>query len=195
MNNKRLIANRKNAQKSSGPKSQAGKARSRLNAMKHGGYATVCIEGEDDGRYKLLWLDLLAEYRPVGFEEKLLVKGIARTIWRQGRFQSAEVLAIHSYSYFKSGGEDLKGDVALAIAQDAAAYGAIPKSLACDEVLDRRLWRLFDRLRKLQKKRGFSPRASCSDIKALTMPPVSSADQSGPVPAVIEASKSTTQIS
>jgi hypothetical protein len=163
--------------------------------MKHGAYAKVCIEGEDEGRRKLLWLDLVAEYKPVVLQENILVNEIADTIWRKNRFKSAEARAIESYSYFKSGGEDLRGDVALAIAQDLAAYGTIHKSLASEEVLDRRLWRHFDRLRKLQKKRGFSPRASCSDIKALTMPPVSKTDQPGPTPGVIEASKSTTEIS
>ena len=50
----RIQANQRNAQKSSGPRTTAGKARSRLNALKHGAYAAVAQViafgpfGEDD---------------------------------------------------------------------------------------------------------------------------------------------------
>ena len=152
MSRKKELANKRNALRSTGPK-PSRKARSRLNAIKHGAYAQVCLEGEDVSRFKVLLLDLLAEYKPLGFEETLLVNEIAQTIWRKNRFKAAEALAINAYSFFKSQGEDQKGDVALAIAQDASACGTIPRCLAARNVLDRRLWGLFDRLRKLQKKR------------------------------------------
>lgn len=125
--------------------------------MKHGAYTKLCLEGEDHSRFEMLLLDLVAEYKPLGFEENLLVSEIAQTIWRKNRFKAAEALAIHSYSFFKHQGEEHKGDVALALAQDASAYGTIPRCLAAEDVLDRRLWGHFDRLRKLQKKRGFHP--------------------------------------
>lgn len=128
--------------------------------MKHGAYAKFCLEGEDLSRFKMLFLDLLSEYKPQGFEEKLLVDEIAQTIWRKNRFKAAEAFALHSYSFIKSQGGMQKGDVGLAIAQDAAAYGTIPRCLAAEDLLDRRLWGLFDRLRKRQKKRGFCPRKS-----------------------------------
>ena len=163
MNEKRISANQQNALRSTGPRSQAGKARSRLNATKHGGYAMVCIEGENDRRLKDLYLHLVVEYRPMGFEENLLVREISKTIWRKNRFQTAEAKAIDAFSYAHFEGEEKKGDVGLALAQDAGAYGTIPRCLAADEMLDRRLWRLFDRLRKRQKKRGFCPWKSRAD--------------------------------
>ncbi len=156
MSKKRNAANRKNALLSPGPKTPGGKARSKLNALKHGAYAKVCLEDEDLARYKKLLLDLLAEYRPVGFEEKLLVDEIAKTIWRKNRFAAAEALVINSCRYAAVNGQEEKGDVGFALQQDAAAYGAIPRCLAAEEVLSRRLWTLFDRLRKAQKRRGFA---------------------------------------
>jgi hypothetical protein len=157
MNEKRTAANRINSLRSTGPKSQAGKARSRLNALKHGAYAKVCLEDEDLTRYKALLLDLTAQYQPLGFEEKLLVSEIAKTIWRKNRFESAEALVINSYRYATIDGKEEKGDIGLALQQDAAGYGVIPSCLAAEEVLHRRLWNLFDRLRKAQKRRGFAP--------------------------------------
>ena len=41
------MANKRNALRSTGPKTEAGKSRSRLNAMKHGAYTKMCLEGED----------------------------------------------------------------------------------------------------------------------------------------------------
>lgn len=125
--------------------------------MKHGAYANVCLEGEDFARFKMLLLSLLAEYEPVGFEENLLIREITQTIWRKNRFAAAEALAIQASSYVNLEGKEEQGDVAWAIGQDAGAYGTIPRCLAAEDLLDRRLWRLFDRLRKIQKKRGFYP--------------------------------------
>lgn len=156
------LANKRNALRSTGPKTAAGKARSKLNAMKHGAYAKVLLEGEDESRFKELFLTLLAEYNPVGFQEKLVVHEIAQTIWRKNRFKAAEAMAIHSYSFFRQEGQEERGNAALAIAQDASAYGVIPRCLTAEELLDRRLWKLFDRLTKLQKKRR---RSAAEEVK------------------------------
>jgi hypothetical protein len=157
MSEKRQQANAQNALRSSGPKTQAGKARSRLNAKKHGAYAKICLEGEDITRFKSLQLDLLAEYRPEGFEERLIVQEIAEIIWRKNRFKAAEGLTLNAYTFYKSGQVHERGNVGLAMAQDAANYATIPRCLAAEDLLDRRLWTMFDRLRKLQKRRGFRP--------------------------------------
>src|SRR5262245_21260067 len=99
MSEKQRLANKQNSLKSTGPKSAEGKARSRLNAMKHGAYAEVCCSNEDRRKFNHLVLDLLAEYRPIGFEEKLLVEEIAQTIWRMNRYKAAEAQLLDSYSY------------------------------------------------------------------------------------------------
>ena len=92
----------------------------------------VCVEGENDRRLKDLYLHLVVEYRPMGFEETLLVREISKTIWRKNRFQTAEAKAIDGYSYANFQGEEKKGDVGLALAQDAGAYGTIPRCLAAE---------------------------------------------------------------
>ena len=70
----------------------------------------VCIEGEDNGRLKALFLDLVAEYKPTGFEECYLLNEIADTIWRKNRFKAGETSAISAYSYHLGAQTQEKGD-------------------------------------------------------------------------------------
>src|SRR5882757_1256172 len=61
-----INANRANAQKSTGPRSQEGKSVSRFNALQHGLDAkSVIIPGEDPAEYEQLAQDYQAEFRPL----------------------------------------------------------------------------------------------------------------------------------
>jgi len=84
---KQLAANRRNAQKSTGPKTAEGKAITRLNALKHGLLARLEVlpglERPED------WQDhyqaVLADLRPVGYVEEALAERVALLLWRLGR--------------------------------------------------------------------------------------------------------------
>jgi hypothetical protein len=83
-------ANRRNAAKSTGPKTAQGKAWSRLNALKHGVLASqavlTTIEGQDERKAFEQLVDGLAhDFVPVGTFEQVLVQQIAACIWRQRR--------------------------------------------------------------------------------------------------------------
>ncbi len=87
---KQLIANQKNALKSTGPKTKEGKARSSRNALKHGllSREVVITEGEgaeDQQAFDDLLDDLVKQYQPVGPVEEMLVQKIAFCSWRQHR--------------------------------------------------------------------------------------------------------------
>jgi hypothetical protein len=83
-------ANRRNAAKSTGPKTVNGKAWSRLNALKHGVLASqavlTTIEGAEERKaFEQLVDGLALDFAPVGTFEQVLVQQIAACIWRQRR--------------------------------------------------------------------------------------------------------------
>ncbi len=92
---KQLIANRQNAQKSTGPRTETGKRRSSQNAVKHGLRTTDTVINsphlkEDPAEYKNLITSLIAELNPDGAFQTELVHKIANCLWRQRRAINAE---------------------------------------------------------------------------------------------------------
>ena len=87
---RKLAANRASAQKSTGPTSEEGKARSRMNALIHGMLAREVVITRGDYREDAVafqdLLDALVElHRPVGVAEQLEVENIAKCYWRKIR--------------------------------------------------------------------------------------------------------------
>ena len=87
---RKLAANRANAQKSTGPRSEEGKASSKLNAQIHGLLAREVVITRGDYREDAVafqeLLDSLVElHRPVGVAEQLEVENIAKCYWRKIR--------------------------------------------------------------------------------------------------------------
>jgi len=92
---KQLQANRTNARKSTGPKSQGGKARSRLNSRKHGLTAeTLIIVGECAGDFDQLRAELMDEHDPQSALEAELVERLAGILWRLRRVPFFEAAII-----------------------------------------------------------------------------------------------------
>src|SRR4051812_10900274 len=87
----RTLANRKNALKSTGPRTPEGKRRSSMNALKHGLTATtVLLPGEDREAYDArldAWTD---DLRPVGAAQVVAVERAVRATWRLDRCALAE---------------------------------------------------------------------------------------------------------
>ena len=86
-----LAANRRNAAKSTGPKTAEGKASAARNALKHGLCArdVVCAE-ERSREYQEFVAALCADLAPVGEVEEQLVDRIATCTWRLQRMVLAE---------------------------------------------------------------------------------------------------------
>ena len=84
---KQLQANRLNARKSTGPKTDAGKALARLNSLRHGLTAgqVVVIPGEDELLFYKLYSELMMEYDPETALQEELVKQLAGILWRLRR--------------------------------------------------------------------------------------------------------------
>ena len=100
VSNSKVQANRKNATKSTGPKTPRGKAFSRRNSLKHGlfvmnPYVAAVTDWEDPDEYQNL-LDRLTEcYKPVGAAEELEVQQIAVCWWKRSRAWRFENAHIH----------------------------------------------------------------------------------------------------
>jgi hypothetical protein len=81
-----LAANRENSQKSTGPTTEEGKAKVRLNALRTGLTGrTVCLPTDDAALYQSLIVSYEKLFQPVGPEESGLVQSIADIRWRLDR--------------------------------------------------------------------------------------------------------------
>ena len=97
---KQLIANRKNAQKSTGPKTKRGKAISSKNGLKHGLRShDVILDSphfkENVSEYNMLLNSLFDDLKPVGRFQEFLVYKIANSLWRSQRAIIAETANLH----------------------------------------------------------------------------------------------------
>src|SRR5690348_7609958 len=86
-----IAANRRNAQRSTGPTSAEGKARVAQNAYQHGFCAADAVmPGEDDAAFARLLERKRAYWQPVDDDEADLVDEIAVCTWRRWRLRRAE---------------------------------------------------------------------------------------------------------
>src|SRR5690348_5541346 len=88
---RQLAANRRNAQRSTGPNTQAGKEKSKMNALKHGlASGSVVLEHEDAAEFQELKQALLDEHAPAGLTERALTIQLAESYWRLLRTRRVE---------------------------------------------------------------------------------------------------------
>jgi hypothetical protein len=87
-----IAANQNNSQLSTGPTSQAGKAKSSLNAVRSGLTGrTVLLPGDDAVLYESHVAHFIESYAPAGDDERNLVQSLADTQWRLLRIPSLEM--------------------------------------------------------------------------------------------------------
>jgi hypothetical protein len=89
-----INANRENAQKSTGPKTDEGKASVSQNAVKHGIFAESVIKGENEADYEAFHDKMVAQIKPVGPAEILLAERIVSLWWRLERAERIQNQAI-----------------------------------------------------------------------------------------------------
>ena len=92
---KQIEANRRNAQRSSGPVTELGKAVAKFNSLKHGMTAgTTVLPYEDANSYAELRESFVATYNPVNAVEAALVETVVNSYWRLLRVRRVETAAI-----------------------------------------------------------------------------------------------------
>src|SRR5277367_2150388 len=91
MNPNRIEINQANAKHSTGPKTEAGKHRSSLNALRHGLTGQIIVLPSDDlEAYQRHVESFTTEYHPKGATESNLVQILADNVWRQHRVAALE---------------------------------------------------------------------------------------------------------
>jgi hypothetical protein len=150
--------NRANAQHSTGPKTEAGKKKSSLNALRHGLTGQIVVMPTEDLHAYQLHLESFAdEYHPLGATESHLVQALADTSWRLNRVAALETNLL---TLGITCGSGLHANAPQQI-QDAmsivSALESQSKALANLSMHSQRLSRQFERtvtqLRELQKTR------------------------------------------
>ncbi len=106
---RKLEANRQNATRSTGPKTEAGKARSSQNAIKHGIFAAKLLNQTPQGASERLEYEELATqvrdfYQPVGTKEQILVELLITELIRTGRILKYEQIVLTDDRLFWSNG-------------------------------------------------------------------------------------------
>jgi hypothetical protein len=87
---RKLLANRRNLQKSTGPNTARGKSQSRRNAQKHGILSVALLVSEGPGAENAAEFQkhlhcLRCDWTPEGYREEMLVEEIAICDWRMAR--------------------------------------------------------------------------------------------------------------
>lgn len=147
-----IEANRKNGQKSSGPVTDAGKARVRQNALRHGLCSCVPIMHDESGEeVEGLLAILREEHEPVDATEEILVYKMAEHFFFAKR--ASYLLAEHFDSY--DHGDENAREISLLMRYHATA--------------DRGYYKALNELRKLQKERrlqeiGFVPQDAKPEV-------------------------------
>src|SRR5437867_1290760 len=155
---KQVAANRRNAQKSTGPATPEGRAAVRFNAVKHGLTAsTLVLEGESEAEFEQLLDSFEAEHQPSTATEVALVREIAMAEWRRLRFHHMEA----RFFRFRNGQfED--ADQNLDALTPEEQFASIAKSDACSTLTLHNLSRyksrrdrsFYQALRELQRLRA-----------------------------------------
>ena len=153
----RTEINRANSQHSTGPKTQAGKARTSLNALRHGLTGQLIVmPTEDFEAYKRHVASFTDEYDPQGATEAHLVQALADASWRLNRVAVLETnlltLCIAHPTPFTIDPQHVQNAMSV-----VAALEGQSKALANLSMHSQRLSRQFERtvaqLRELQKTR------------------------------------------
>ena len=97
---RQIRANRRNARKSTGPKTEAGKAASSANALSHGLTAaeSVVLPEEEPEDFERLRQGVIADLAPAGALQDALAQRIAVLLWRLDRVARLEAeLFVHGH--------------------------------------------------------------------------------------------------
>jgi hypothetical protein len=170
---KKAQANRRNALKSTGPKTPEGKDAVRLNALRHGLLSQdILLPGEDEQALRELDEYLRAELQPVGELENLLIDRIVAAYWRLRRLGRVEAGIFIQQSYGNVGDSDASR-LGLSFIRDGNGANAFSKLSRYEVGIERGLYKALHELQRLQANRvaaGSTPLPLAVDVDISGIP-------------------------
>ena len=173
---KKILANRRNSKKSTGPVSNEGKLKSSLNSIKHGLYGDkIAVIGENVDDINDIIDRLSKELKPIGIQQELIVSKMIDIAKRFKRipFIEAGILNHEMQEYeadkykepiaeIVEGGDKtmmLSSNIiirksGLSFARDCIGGSAILKLNTIEDRLLSKYFKLYEKLQELQKKEG-----------------------------------------
>jgi len=151
-----IDANRRNAQRSTGPRTAAGKEKVALNALAHGLTAIKVVAGQEDRPlFEALRAQLQREWRPGSILEVMLLDRIAELLWQLRRVAGVEVGVIENMPRWRPAGVKAENySLADAMAKDFAKPNpTLMRVQMYQGRLERALHRALAELRRLQVER------------------------------------------
>ena len=151
-------ANRNNAQRSTGPRTPEGKARSRANALKHGLLAeTILINDRDPDEEPQDFDDLLSalidDVQPAGAREQLLVERLAVCYWRLRRAHRFEAHYIDAHRRAQRASLGRSAEEAGVPKPPLPVSEWASNLIRYESLIDRELHRTLQQLDRLQRQR------------------------------------------
>jgi len=160
-NRNHVAVNQANAQHSTGPRTEAGKQRSSLNALRHGLTAqTVVLPSEDPAAYESHRRQFLDEYQPATPTETQLVQELIDTSWRLNRIPLLEADLL-------TRGANPPNEHAAIHFDIFDAHRLIASINLQGTRLSRQFPKALDKLREIQAERGDRERRDLRDAAAL----------------------------
>ncbi len=163
ISNAKIEANRRNAAKSTGPKTPEGKDVSKMNALRHGLLSeSVLLPTEDAEVLDAFREGVLQQLKPMGELEQLLADRVIAAAWRLRRVAQIEVDVLDR-SMNDVGLPELlaqvrvRVDVGVAFLKDANGPECLGKLSRYETALERALYKALHELQRLQAIRAGEP--------------------------------------
>ena len=153
-----IAANRRNARRSTGPKTRQGKKTSSQNARRHGLLGqVVTLPDEDPASFTAFHERMTTELVPLGPLEEFLVERIIAAAWRLGRVVRLEtgVLAVRTAEAETAlTTTDRNADpVAVGVIRDTAGADTLATLRRYERSFERSLYRALHELERRQARR------------------------------------------
>jgi len=156
---RQVLANRRNAARSGGPRSAGAKARVAGNALRHGLTAQrhVAVPGENVEEMRAFEKALMADLAPEGALEQCLAERIVAALWRARRADRTEGEVLRHQATAVPDFVPL--DTGLLMIRDANGPRAMDTVVRYRSATMSEIWRLLRALKALQAARTAAPEA------------------------------------